>query len=30
VKAFQADHQLTADGAVGPLTWTAIVNAYCT
>jgi peptidoglycan hydrolase-like protein with peptidoglycan-binding domain len=29
VRAFQADHQLAADGLVGPLTWTAIVNAYC-
>jgi hypothetical protein len=29
VRAFQADHQLSADGLVGPLTWTAIVNTYC-
>jgi hypothetical protein len=29
VKAFQSDHQLTVDGLVGPLTWTAVVNSYC-
>ena len=29
VRAFQADQKLSADGEVGPLTWTAIVNAYC-